>query len=265
MDLRGLSGSAMAAYMTGMQAIGQSKDVSRQAALAAKAGNVSYASFASVLRQPEVRNSAGAEMDGQTEGYYDHLKEKYGVVRIESVGRDQKSLDRAGAAMGGTDVVIAPNMLEKMAKDPETAKRIEGTIDYFFNNIPKYEAEAVAMGLTFESCGCVVHEDGTVTYICGGGDPPERVAEVEREHKEKLEKEAEKRKESAKKAQEEADRRRRIAMESLNQGEALSQLLENYNNVSASLSGGFFFINETVNAVAVSSPFSGIGGGFLNV
>lgn len=34
-----------------------------------------------------------------------------------------------------------------------------------------------------------MHEDGTVTYISGCSDSPERVAEVEAEHKAKREKE----------------------------------------------------------------------------
>lgn len=205
------SGAAYAAYLSGMQDIGKSGDISKTAAIAAKTGNVSYMSFASVLAQNSVRGTGSIEADPDTEAYYDHLKEKYGVVRIENIGKDQRSLDRVGGTMGGTDVVIAPKMLEKMAKEPETAERIEGTIDYFFGNIPKYEAEAAAMGLTFESCGCVVHEDGTVTYICGGGDPPERVAEVEKEHREKAEKEAAKRKEAIESWQAEADRRRLLA------------------------------------------------------
>ena len=115
----------------------------------------------------------------------------------------------------GHDVVVSPIALEKMATDPEKAAKIEGTIDYFFNNIPKYEAEAAAMGLTFESCGCVVHDDGTVTYICGGGDPPERVAEVQRIHLEKLEKEAATRRFYYEKALEEAQKHHNMEQEAL--------------------------------------------------
>ncbi len=230
MDLKGLSGTAFSAYMTGMQAIERNKDLSQNVMLAAKTGNISSTSFAQILQQSAVRMTHSTEMDAETEGYYDHLKEKYGVVRLESVGRDQKSLDKLGGTMGGTDVVIAPNMLEKMAKDPETAARIEGTIDYFFDNIPQYEMEAAAMGLTFESCGCVVHEDGTVTYICGCGDPPERVAEVEREHKEKMEKEAAHRKELSEMSLKAAERQRWLNAEAVKQRENLLQMIEASNN-----------------------------------
>lgn len=44
-------------------------------------------------------------------------------------------------------------------------------------------------GLVFEPCGVVVHKDGTVTYICGCSDSPERVAEVNAINKAKQEKE----------------------------------------------------------------------------
>jgi len=45
------------------------------------------------------------------DAYMDHLKSKYGGVMIESVGRDQASLQKAGGRMSGSDVVIAPNIL----------------------------------------------------------------------------------------------------------------------------------------------------------
>ena len=88
--------------------------------------------------------------------------------------------------MSGNDVVIAPNILEEMADDPQKAAYYEQKIDYFFTDvIPNGKAYAASVGLTFEPCGVVVHEDGTVTYICGGGDSPERVAEVNRINREK--------------------------------------------------------------------------------
>ena len=113
-------------------------------------------------------------------------------MTIESVGKDQASLEKAGKRMRGNDVVIAPNILEEMAGDPKKAAYYEQKIDYFFTDvIPNGTAFAASVGLTFEPCGVVVHEDGTVTYICGGGDTPERVAEVNRINAEKARKKAE--------------------------------------------------------------------------
>ena len=142
--------------------------------------------------------------------YTDHLRAKYGNVRIENIGRDQKSLDQAAGTMRGGDVIIAPNMLEKMAAEPETAKRIEGYIDSVFENIPKWTAEFAAKDLTFESLGVIVHEDGTVTHICGCADSPERCAEVDRINREKREKEAAQRKRMYEESLEASLKRNRI-------------------------------------------------------
>ncbi|MCI8398434.1 MAG: hypothetical protein HFF90_03425 [Oscillibacter sp.] len=126
------------------------------------------------------------------DAYVEHLREKYGRVTIESVGKDEISLQKAGGRMSGHDVVIAPNILENMARDPKTALSYERKIDYFFNTvIPQGNAICAARGLVFEPCGVVVHEDGTVTYICGCSDSPERVAEVNRINAEKARKRAE--------------------------------------------------------------------------
>ena len=57
--------------------------------------------------------------------YTKYLKSKYGKVTIQSVGKDQASLDRMGKSMSGNDVIIAPNILEQMANDPEKAAYYE--------------------------------------------------------------------------------------------------------------------------------------------
>ena len=150
------------------------------------------------------------------DAYMDHLKKKYGRVTIESIGKDQASLEKAGKRMNGNDVVIAPNILEDMAGDPKKAAYFEQKIDYFFTDIiPNGTAFAASMGLTFEPCGVVVHEDGTVTYICGGGDSPERVAEVNRINAEKAKKKAEQQRQAAAAAQRRAMWERTAAAEAL--------------------------------------------------
>lgn len=126
--------------------------------------------------------------------YREHLERKYGKVTIQSVPKDQESLDRLGKQMSGNDVVIAPNMLEQMASQPEKAAYYERKIDGFFRATPVLKAQFAAQGLTYEPCGVVIHEDGTVTYICGGGDSPERVAQVNAINKAKREKQAAQRK-----------------------------------------------------------------------
>ncbi len=171
-------------------------------------------------------SSAPAETSN-VDTYMEHLKNKYGNVTIESIGKDQASLEKAGKRMRGNDVVIAPNIFEEMANDPKKAVYYEQKIDYFFTDvIPNGKAFAASMGLTFEPCGVVVHEDGTVTYICGGGDPPERVAEVNRINAEKAKKKAEQQRQYQEQAAEAAAERRAM-WERIAQAEALEKSFSN--------------------------------------
>lgn len=126
----------------------------------------------------------------RVEVYRKYLEQKYGNVSIQSVGKDQESLDRIGKSMSGNDVVIAPNILEQMAKDPEEAVYYEEKIDDFFSAAPGLKASFAARGLDYQACGVVIHEDGSVTYISGCADSPERVAEVNAINQAKQEKEA---------------------------------------------------------------------------
>ena len=167
---------------------------------------------------------------GETSGtstvdaYREYLWSKYGNVKIQSVGKDQQSLDRAGKSMSGNDVVIAPNILEQMANDPEKAVYYEGKIDDFFNATPMLKASFATRGLDYQPCGVVIHEDGSVTYISGCADSPERVAEVNAINKAKREKEAAQRKASLERSQEAAEERRQqieIAYKNQTMAEAL--------------------------------------------
>jgi len=137
----------------------------------------------------EISNPLAAT-SAKVDTYMEHLQKKYGRVTVESVGKDEASLQKVGGHMSGNDVVIAPNILEDMAQDPKKAAYYEQKIDNFFAATPRLKAHFAAQGLTYEPCGVVIHEDGSVTYICGGGDSPERVAEVNRINREKNAKKA---------------------------------------------------------------------------
>ena len=140
------------------------------------------------ISRPKVTNEAETS---NVEAYKKHLESKYGQITVQSVGKDQASLQKAGSRMNGSSVVIAPNILEDMANDPEKATYYEQKIDDFFNATPRLKAQFAAQGLNYEPCGVVIHEDGSVTYIGGCGDSPERVAEVNRINAEKAKKKAE--------------------------------------------------------------------------
>ena len=79
--------------------------------------------------------NAGSVGKTEVEAYTDYLKSKYGNVSIQSIGKDQASLDRVGRGMSGSDVIIAPNILEQMATDSDKAAFYENKIDEYFNTI----------------------------------------------------------------------------------------------------------------------------------
>ncbi len=173
-----------------------------------------------------VEISSAPTETSSVDAYMDHLESKYGRVTIESVGKDQASLQKAGGRMSGNDVVIAPNILEEMAHDPQKAAYYEQKIDDFFNATPMLTAQFAAKGLVYEPCGVVVHEDGSVTYIGGCSDSPERVAEVNRINAEKAKKKAEQQRQYQEQAAEAAAERRAM-WERTAQAEALEKSFSN--------------------------------------
>lgn len=191
------------------------------------------ASGASFTQQ--LQKTGEAANTSKVDTYTEYLRSKYGNVRIQSVGKDQQSLDRIGKSMSGSDVVIAPNILEQMANDPEKARYYEQKIDDFFNAIPSLTASFATKGLVYEPGGVVVHEDGSVTYIGGCSDSPERVREVNEINKAKREKEATQRKENIERSQEVAEERKQqmeIAYKRQNMTELLAKHAVDTNRVT---------------------------------
>ena len=175
----------------------------------------------------EQLHKTGEAGASKVDAYTEYLQSKYGNVKIQSVGKDQQSLERAGKSMSGNDVVIAPNILEQMANDPKKAAYYEDKIDDFFNATPMLTASFAAKGLVYEPGGVVVHEDGSVTYISGCSDSPERVAEVNAINKAKREKEAAQRKESLERSQEAAEERKE-QIEIAYKKQAMAEVLANH-------------------------------------
>ena len=157
----------------------------------------------------QLKETGGTAGTSRVDAYTEYLRSKYGNVRIQNVGKDQQSLDKIGKSMSGSDVVIAPNILEQMANDTEKAAYYEGKIDDFFNATPMLKASFAAQGLDYQPCGVVIHEDGSVTYIGGCADSPERVAEVNVINKAKREKEAAQRKANMERGSEAAEEQKR--------------------------------------------------------
>ena len=158
--------------------------------------SVSGNDFASRLQEAKDTNMS------KVDAYTEQLRSKFGNVMIMSVGKDQNSMDNLGMGTSGySNVVIAPNILEQMANDPEKAAYYEEKIQQHFDSIPETEAFMKAMGHVTTSCG-------VVTYYLSGEEGPEKKAEFEAAQKAKREKKAEKRREEMERSKEIAETRR---------------------------------------------------------
>ena len=158
--------------------------------------------------------------------YTEYLKSKYGNVMVQSVGRDQNSIDAIGAGTAGTgNIVIAPNILEKMANNSEKAAYYEEKIQYFLDSVPRYQAELSAMGHEIHSCGIVIHPDGTVTHYISGDLKPEVRAKIEAQIKAEQEEKV-KRKKQYQELSEEAAEKRRLLTEQYYQKQMMAEALQ---------------------------------------
>ena len=158
-----------------------------------------------------LQEASGANVS-KVDAYTEQLRAKYGNVMIMNVGKDQNSMDNLGMGTAGySNVVIAPNILEQMANDPEKAAYYEEKIQHHFDTIPQTEAFMAAMGHVTTSAGVVIHEDGSVTYYLSGEEGPEKKAEFEAAQKEKREKKAEEHRENIERSEAAATERSRIA------------------------------------------------------
>ena len=158
----------------------------------------------------QLQKTGEAADTSKIDSYTEYLRQKYGAgVSIQNVGKDQRSMDNIGAGTAGTgNVVIASNILEQMANDPEKAAYYEKKIQEHFDSLPQTEAFMAAVGHKITSCGVVVHEDGTVTYYLSGEESPEKKAKVEAEQKAKQEKKAARHQVNLKRSQEAVEKRR---------------------------------------------------------
>ncbi len=176
----------------------------------------------------QLQKTGKAANTSKVDTYTEYLRQKYGAgVSIRNVGKGQGNIDRIGAGTAGTgNVIIAQNILEQMANDPEKAAYYEKKIQEHFDSLPQTEAFMAAIGHKITSCGVVVHEDGTVTYYLSGEESPEKKAKVEAEQKAKQEKKAAQRQENLKRSQEAAEKRRQ-EMEIAYRKQTLEEALAN--------------------------------------
>ena len=133
-------------------------------------------SFADMVKQ-----TAGSGSADRTEQYVEYLKQRYGAnVMVKNVGNDQRSVDNFGASIAGyNNVVIAPNILEKMVNDPEKAAYYEQKIKKALDDFPKHQAELSLMGHELYSYAVGIDENGVVHKYLTGDLKPEVRAKIE--------------------------------------------------------------------------------------
>lgn len=146
--------------------------------------------------------SQAASGGAATDAVLTELKGRYGAQvyvdilpnRQTDSQNFQKQLNNLGSRTFGTNnIVIAPNILEKMANDPEAKQHYEKQIQSYFDSIPQGQAFMAAHGRRIVSSGVIVHEDGTVTSWSCSDYTPEEAARLKRKMQEEDEAKAKKR------------------------------------------------------------------------
>lgn len=196
----------------------------------------------------------GAAQTGATgvEEYTEYLKSKYGNVMVQSVGRDQNSIDAIGAGTAGTgNIVIAPNILEEMANNSEKAAYYEEKIQYFLDSVPRYQAELSAMGHEIHSSGIVVHPDGTVTHYISGDLKPEEKAKIDAQIKAEQEEKAKRKKQYQERSQEAAEERVRV--EKIKYQNQLIEQIQNGQRFDSTIN--FYIVGQTQPVTPVVSAY----------
>lgn len=169
----------------------------------------------------QLNSTVKSDTETRLEQYAEYLRKRFGAnVIVEDVGNDQKSVDRMGASTSGyNNVVIAPNILERMANDPETAAYYEGKIKQGLDRFPVVQAQLSAAGHEVYSYGVHIDSHGTVyTYVCGDLKPEVRARIEAQIRAEQAAKKA--RREMFNQLHQEAAEERRAILEAQNQKRA---------------------------------------------
>ena len=165
-------------------------------------------SFADTVKQTAESSSAD-----RTEQYVEYLKQRYGAnVMVKDIGTDQKSIDNFGASMAGiNNVVIAPNIMEKMINNPEIASKYEREIQRYFDSFPAHQAEFSAKGFDIKAEACYIDSRGIVHRIVSADLKPEVKAKIEAKIRAEQAAKRERRERYQELSEEAAEKRRELA------------------------------------------------------
>lgn len=127
--------------------------------------------------------------------YLSQLQSKFGTkVSVQDMGYSKANINHIGSSTSGTgNVIIASNILEKMASDPQARQHYEQKIQAHFDTNGEANAFMAMRGRRIVSRGVIIHPNGEVTYYCSSDYTPEEKARLEKAMKEEDEAKAKKR------------------------------------------------------------------------
>ena len=210
----------------------------------------------------QLNNTAKSNGASKIDDYTEYLKARYGSnVMVKDVGNDQRSIDNFGASIAGyNNVVIAPNILEKMANDPEKAAYYESKIQAALDDFPRHQAELSAAGFEIHSYAVGIDSHGIVHKYVTGDLKPEVRAKIEAKMKaEEEEKRA--RREKYKELSEEAAEKRRELLAIQNQKQAMAEALR---NSMLSAETNFYIANPSPAAASAITAYESLISTFSN-
>ncbi|KWX71842.1 DUF6033 family protein [Paenibacillus jilunlii] len=118
-------------------------------------------------------NETLAAVNAATLDQAERLKRKYGVrVRIQTVSKGGKELEHSGLSGGEREIIIAPNILQQMAKDPAMRNKVYGALDpYVTQEQTSHNPLQLLSGGRGLSHSLIVHQDGSVTLWSAAASP----------------------------------------------------------------------------------------------
>lgn len=160
----------------------------------------------SVLSASATKTFVNGTVD--VDSYLAQLQVKFGSkISVQSMEYSKANINHIGSSTLGTgNVIIAPNILEKMASDPQARQHYEKKIQAHFDTNGEANAFMAMHGRRIVSRGVIIHPNGEVTYYCSGDYTPEEKARLEKAMKKEDEAKAKKRAEQKRLSEIAADR-----------------------------------------------------------
>ena len=123
---------------------------------------------------PTVKDGYGTvvgdvELSDKAKEYYAKLKEKFNGADFILVSRDMKEQVESRASLYGNPgkpvILIDDEKIEKMANDPEYAKKYEGIIESSLGKLDEAARSLAASGAKVRNFGMSVGEDGKTSFF----------------------------------------------------------------------------------------------------